>query len=275
MCGKSNLEQDPDTFDTWFSSGQWPFATLRVNQPGDYEYFYPTSVMETAYDILPWWVCRMVMLGLYITGDVPFHTVYYHGLVRDAKGQKMSKSKGNVVNPLKMVDQYGADALRMALVYGAGAGNDQSLSEDKIRGMRNFANKLWNIGRFIEMSYQPIPMYDEKLHKKLKNSNDKRIISELNMLVAGVTKDMEGYRFSDAVQKIYDFTWHTLADVHLEKNKERFKEGDMQAIAVLRHVFFIILKLLHPFMPFITEELYQKVPGWHGTPLIVSPWPGK
>lgn len=304
-CGSSKLTQDTDTFDTWFSSGQWPFATLRATSdkqkviskdktdsslsliasrlslPSDFDYFYPTSVMETAYDILPWWVCRMIMLGLYVTGDVPFHTVYYHGLIRDANGQKMSKSKGNVINPLKMVDQYGADALRMALVYGTAAGNDQALSEDKIRGMRNFANKLWNIGRFIEMNLQAqnsnvkTQMYDEKMHKKLKNPHDKRIISELNMLASGVTQDMESYRFSEAAQKIYDFTWHTLADVHLEKNKERFKEGDLQALAVLCHVYLTILKLLHPFMPFVTEKIYQKIPGWNKIPLIISSWPSK
>ncbi len=280
-CSSTDVKQDEDTFDTWFSSGQWPFATLRVNQPGDYEYLYPTSVMETAYDILPWWVCRMIMLGLYVTGDVPFRTVYYHGLVRDEKGQKMSKSRGNVINPLKMVDQYGADALRMALVYGTAAGNDQSLSEDKIRGMRNFANKLWNIGRFINLTIQqynnttiqPLPFYDQTTHKELKNPNDKRIISELNMLVAGVTKDIERYRFSDAAQKIYDFTWHTLADVHLEKNKDRFKEGDARALAVLRHVFLTILKLLHPFMPFVTEEIWGKLPKKTTEPLIISRWP--
>ncbi len=306
-CGGTNLEQDPDTFDTWFSSGQWPYATLlaqsgnpksqapnskqienfkfqisnlRTKTTGtDFDYFYPTSVMETGYDILPWWVCRMIMLGLYMTGDVPFRTVYLHGLVRDAKGQKMSKSKGNVVNPLEMIDKYGADALRIALVYGTAAGNDQSLSEDKIRGMRNFANKLWNIGRFIEMNLRAqnsnvkTQMYDEKMHKTLKNPNDKRIISELNMLASGVTKDMESYHFSDAAQKIYDFTWHTLADVHLEKNKDRFKEGDVQALAVLRHVFLTILKLLHPFMPFLTEELWSSLPRQHTDPLIVSSWP--
>ncbi|MBI4066231.1 class I tRNA ligase family protein, partial [Candidatus Gottesmanbacteria bacterium] len=166
--------------------------------------------------------------------------------------------------------------------------NDQSLSEDKIRGMRNFANKLWNIGRFIEMNLQAqnsnppagragvkAQMYDKNMHKKLKNPNDKRIISELNMLIASVTKNMEHYRFSDAAQKIYDFTWHTLADVHLEKNKDRFKEGDAQALAMLRHVFLTILKLLHPFMPFVTEEIWGKLPRKTSDPLIISSWPGK
>lgn len=316
-CGGSNLEQDTDTFDTWFSSGQWPFATLLTQRKNpksqlpnpkqienfklkienlkkkvtgtDFDYFYPTSVMETGYDILPWWVCRMIMLGLYATGDVPFRTVYLHGLVRDTHGQKMSKSKGNVINPIVMSDTYGADALRLALVYGTAAGNDQSLSEDKIRGMRNFANKLWNIARFIEMNLEAsnlkspfdkaqgkqIPNYNEKFHKTLKNSNDKRIVSELNMLVAGVTKDMERFRFSDAAQKVYDFAWHRLADIHLEKNKDRFQAGDLQALSVLRHVFMTILSLLHPFMPFITEELWRIISGGQKNPLITSPWPGK
>lgn len=286
-CESTHLTQDTDNFDTWFSSGQWPFATLQATsdrrqeigtEKNDFDYFYPTSVMETGYDILPWWVCRMIMLGLYMTGNVPFTTIYLHGLVRDSKGQKMSKSKGNVINPLEMIEKYSADGLRMALVYGTAAGNDQSLSEDKIRGMRNFANKLWNIGRFIEINFesiQKIPFYDEKIHKELKNPNDKRIISELNMLIASVTKNMERFRFSDAAKRVYDFTWHTLADVHLEKNKDRFKEGDIYALSVLRHTFFMILKLLHPFMPFVTEELYEKTPGWNKIPLIISKWPGK
>lgn len=278
-CGGTNLEQDTDTFDTWFSSGQWPFATLKATSPEDYARFYPTSVMETGYDILPWWVCRMLMLGTYLTDDVPFKTVYLHGLVRDAKGQKMSKSKGNVINPLLMVDTYGADALRMALVFGTGAGNDQSLSEDKIRSMRNFANKLWNIDRFIKMNLQnsnlksQIPTYNPVLHKSLKSPNDKRIITELNMLTSKVTKQIETYRFSDAAQSIYDFAWHRVADIHLEKNKERFKNGDLQALSVLHHVFLTILKLLHPFMPFISEHLWNELPKKTKTPLIISQWP--
>lgn len=282
-CQKASLTQDTDTFDTWFSSGQWPFATLSANKPGDFDYFYPTSVMETGYDILPWWVCRMAMLGLYMTSDAPFRTVYLHGLVRDAKGQKMSKSKGNVINPLKMVDQYGADALRFALIFGTAAGSDQALSEDKIRGMRNFANKLWNIGRFLQMniaeyqktSLHPLPWYNETMHAALADQHDKRIITELNMMIATTTKYMENYRLSDAAKKIYDFTWHRVADVHLEKNKDRFKAGDEQSLAVLRHVLFQVLKTLHPFMPFVTETIYQQIPGWDGTPLIISSWPGR
>lgn len=277
-CGKTNLEQDTDNFDTWFSSGQWPYATLQAtNDPADYKYFYPTSVMETGYDILPVWVCRMMMLGLYATKKVPFETVYLHGLVRDAKGQKMSKSKGNVINPLQMVDLYGADALRMALVFGTGAGNDQALSEDKIRGMRNFANKLWNMARFILMNFDnantSIPFYDDKMSKELVNTDDKEIISELNTLISEATRAIEKYNFSDAGQKIYEFSWHRVADIHLEKNKERFQSGDIQALAVLRHVYLVILRLLHPFMPFVTEEIWSKIPRKYTDPLIISPWP--
>jgi len=277
-CGNTTLEQDTDVFDTWFSSGQWGFATLKAAKPDDYDYFYPTSVMETGYDILPIWVCRMMMLGIYATGSVPFTTVYLHGLVRDAKGQKMSKSKGNVINPIKMIDAYGADALRMALVYGTGAGNDQSLSEDKIRGMRNFANKLWNMGRFLEMSLTSaadiVPYYDQDMHAKLTNPNDKRIIAELNMLVSQVTKHMEAYRFSDVAQAVYEFAWHRVADVHIEKNKDRLRSGDVHAIAVFRHVLITILKLLHPFMPFVTEALWTQIPKKTDAPLIISTWPG-
>ncbi|MEK7533338.1 MAG: valine--tRNA ligase, partial [Patescibacteria group bacterium] len=278
-CDSTHITQDTDTFDTWFSSGQWPFATLKACQPNDYDYFYPTSVMETGYDILPWWVCRMLMLGIHLTGQVPFETVYLHGLVRDGKGQKMSKSKGNVINPLDMIDKYGADALRMALVFGTGAGNDQSLAEDKIRGMRNFANKLWNIARYIEMiavnvpAQTAIPLYDAALHKNLTDANDKRIISEVHMLAVQVTKYMDSHRYSDAALTIYEFAWHRLADVHLEKNKERFRTGDALAIAVLRHVFLIILKLTHPFMPFVTEEIWSKLPKQTNDPLIISSWP--
>ncbi len=274
-CSKADLVQDTDTFDTWFSSGQWPFATLAATGNDDLQYFYPTSVMETGYDILPWWVCRMAMLGVYAMGDVPFQTVYLHGLVRDAKGQKMSKSKGNVINPLKMIDQYGTDALRMALVFGTAAGNDQSLSEDKIRGMRNFANKLWNIARFIQMSSEgvSIPYYDTALHKKLTDPHDKRIITELTMLTSRITKQMETHRLSDAAQELYEFAWHRLADVHLEKNKERFKAKDPLALAVLTHVYTRILVLLHPFMPFVTEALWKSTNVKSHTPLLVTQWP--
>jgi valyl-tRNA synthetase len=194
----------------------------------------------------------------------------------------MSKSKGNVVNPIEMADKYGADALRMSLVFGTAAGNDQSLTEDKIRGMRNFANKLWNIGRFFIMNMEnlpdkgaSVPFYDLEHHKLLKLPSDKRILSELNMLIAGVTYDLEKYRFSDASQKIYEFAWHRVADIYLEKNKVRFTSGDPIALSVLRYLLINILKLLHPFMPFVTEEIWSRIPSKYDKPLIVSPWPGK
>jgi valyl-tRNA synthetase len=273
--------QETDTFDTWFLSGQWPINTLKSN-PGDFEYFYPTAVLDTLWDILFFWVARMMMFGIYLTGEVPFKVIHLHSRIVDSKGQKMSKSKGNVVNPIEMVDRYGADALRMALIYGSAPGSDIVMSEDKIRGMRNFANKLWNIGRFIKMNFEAlpdkgvsVPAYDLKLHQSLKLPSDKQIISELNMLIAGVTKNLEKYRFSDAAQNLYDFAWHRIADVYLEENKERYKAGDKESLMVLTHVFKTIITLLHPFMPFVTEKIYQELPGYDGTPLIISSWPGQ
>jgi len=275
-CHHTNLVQETDTFDTWFSSSQWPYATLKT-MDNDFAYFYPTSVMETGYDILPWWVCRMIMLGIYVTGKVPFTTVYLHGLVRDAKGQKMSKSKNNAINPIDMIEKYGADALRMTLVFGTAAGSDQSFSEDKIRGMRNFANKLWNIARLLLMNLESanikdLPFYNKEMHKHLPDS-DTQIISKLNDLIHTVTKDIDKYRFSDASQKIYEFAWHRFADQYLEENKERFKNGDIQALSVFRHVLLHILKLLHPFMPFITEHIWNIVPRKTKDPLVISSWP--
>ncbi len=273
-CDSNTLTQDTDTFDTWFSSGQWPYATLNATGKDDYDYFYPTSVMETGYDILPWWVCRMLMLGIHQTGNVPFEAVYLHGLVRDAKGQKMSKSKGNVINPLQMIDLYGADALRMALVFGAGAGNDQALSEDKIRGMRNFANKLWNIARFVTMNIEsagkPVPLFSQKI---INHPEDKKLISELKTLISSTTRDIEKYQFSQAAEKTYEFAWHVLADTYIEKNKERIQKGDEKALMTLTYTLEIILKLLHPFMPFVTEEIWSKIPHNEAGPIIIASWP--
>lgn len=281
QCGGTNLEQDSDTFDTWFSSGQWPFATLKVHKPGDFDYFYPTSVMETGYDILPWWVCRMIMLGLYATGDVPYHTVCLHGLVRDGKGQKMSKSKGNVINPIVMIDQYGADALRMALVYGTALGNDLALSEDKIRGMRNFSNKLWNIGRFIRMNQETFQQqgikvhpFDPKKKRSALHTEEKQYLSKLAMVTAKVAKHIESYRFDQAAAVLYEFIWHEFADNYIEASKERLKSGNADTLAVMQHIFITSLTLLHPIMPFITEEIVKQLQPDH-TPLIVSPWPAR
>lgn len=254
-CGKINLTQDPDNFDTWFSSGQWPFATLKAQKHGDFEYFYPTSVMETAYDILPVWVCRMIMLGLYATHDVPFRTVYFHGLVRDAKGQKMSKSKGNVINPLKMVDLYGADALRFSLVFGTAAGNDQSVSEDKIRGMRNFANKLWNAARFVL-----------SMESKANRTDDKKFNAETQKITNRVTVYMEKYDFNNASELLYESFWHWFCDQAIEEAKK----GKISKTA-MQTGLKTYLKLLHPFIPFVTEEIWGQL--GEKTPLIVSRWP--
>ncbi len=257
--------QDPDTLDTWFSSGQWPFTTLGWGQKDDSDFktFYPTSVMETGYDILFFWVARMIMLGIYATDKVPFETVYLHGLVRDEKGQKMSKSKGNVIDPLVVADQYGADAVRMALVFGTGPGNDANIGESKIKGMRNFTNKLWNIGRFI------VDMAPEtRAERANENKDDKWILEELDKTQEIVTNALENYRFSQAAEELYEFIWHKFADKYVESTKNR--RGEAQG--VLEVVFEESLRLLHPFMPYETEELWQKLPH-KGDSIMVSSWP--
>lgn len=258
--------QDPDTLDTWFSSGQWPFTTLGYGQKDDSDFkkFYPTSVMETGYDILFFWVARMIMLGLYVTDKVPFETVYLHGLVRDEKGQKMSKSKGNAIDPLIAADQYGADAVRMALVFGTGAGNDANIGESKIKGMRNFTNKLWNIGRYVIDMKPEVVNYEAKL-----NEDDKLILKELEGLKANVTKAISDYRFSQASEELYDFIWHKYADKYIEATKDR--RSDAQG--VLEQVLEESLRLLHPFMPLLTEEIWQKLPRKDGESIMVSSWP--
>ncbi len=276
-CNGTRILQETDTFDTWFLSSQWPYTTLGYPDSEDFKYFYPTSVLDTMWDILFFWVARMMMMGAYRTGNVPFKAIHLHSRVVDAHGQKMSKSRGNVVNPIEMVDRYGADALRMALIYGAGPGSDIALSEDKIRGMRNFSNKLWNMGRFLVMNMEntkDVPFYNVDIHNAL-TASDKRIISELNMLTTQITKDLSKYRFSDASQRLYEFAWHKVADVYIEKNKERFTSGDPVALTALRHVILTLMKLLHPFMPFVTEVIWSKIPKKYDKPLIVSPWPGK
>ena len=273
-CGKTKFIQDPDTFDTWFSSAQWSYTALGYPNGKDYKTFYPTSVMETGYEILPIWVARMMMLGIYRTGKVPFRKVFLHGLVRDAFGQKMSKSLGNVVNPLDVIEKYGADALRIALITGSAAGNDISVSEDKIRGYRNFDNKLWNIGRFINIQLETIPnppYYTPKLKGFTKD--DLMILKSLNLLIKKTTNNLDSYRFSDASQDLYQFIWHELADVYIEKIKARLLNNDKTALSVLRHVFLNSLKLLHPFAPFATEALWSQIPRKNKELLITSSWP--
>lgn len=256
--------QDPDTLDTWFSSGQWPFTTLGwPEETADFKYFYPTTVMETGYDILFFWVARMIMLGIYATSKVPFKTVYLHGLIRDQKGQKMSKSKGNVIDPLVVAEKYGADAVRMALVFNSTPGNDVNLGEDKIKGMRNFTNKLWNIGRFI------MDMKPDKINSQPQlSTEDGLIIAKTEEVKKQVNTALESYRFSDGAQILYDFIWHEFADHYIEYAKTRRSETQK----TLEEVFRTSLELLHPFMPFITEELWQRLPHT-GKSLMISNWP--
>ena len=275
-CQGAVFTQDTDTFDTWFSSGQWPYVTLRTTKPGDFEYFYPTSVMETAYDIIPFWVIRMIMLGIYETGKVPFKNVLIHGLVRDKEGQKISKSKGNVIDPIEMTEKYGADALRMAILWGSLIENDISLSEDNVRGQRNFANKVWNIARYILLRENGTPEDKKtgsksKTGKKERNSeSDKWIRKELKATTGKVTRLFEKYRLSEAAEEIYDFIWHKFADVYIEQTKDR----KPQAQKTLNKVLKDSLKLLHPFMPFVTESIWQQMDDKKDSPiLIASSWP--
>jgi valyl-tRNA synthetase len=265
-CAGSKLERDPDVFDTWFSSGQWPYATLQTTKKADFEKFYPTSVMETGRDILFFWVARMIMLGIYSTGKAPFRDVVLHGTVLDPLGKKMSKSRGNVVNPIEIADQYGADAARLALVYGTAFGHDQTLSHPKLQAMRNFTNKIWNIGRFI------IDMKPEKVANKIvSNTDDKWILEEMAKTCGVVTGALEKYRFNDAAEELYEFIWHKFADKYIEMSKNRREDSQK----VLETVFEESLRLLHPFMPFLTEELWQRLPNKSGESIMTSPWPTK
>lgn len=268
-CGGDMYEQDQDVFDTWFSSGQWPFATLMKN-PKDFKNFYPTDVMETGYDILFFWVARMIMLGLYRTGKAPFKDVYLHGLVRDKDRQKMSKSKGNVIDPLGVADTYGTDAVRMALVIGNTAGNDIIISEDKIRGYRNFATKIWNVARFVMMSKKP----EFSKAKITLSPADKKDLANFKKIKAQVTKHLEKYEFHLAGEKLYHFFWHEFADKIIENSKSRLTgENAKDAAAVYGKLETILgecLKMLHPFMPFVTEEIWQKM-GNKGL-LMVEKW---
>lgn len=282
-CGSSNVLQETDTFDTWFLSGQWPLTTLGYPDSEDFKYFYPTSVLDTLWDILFFWVARMMMLGLYLTNEVPFRVVHLHARVVDKTGQKMSKSKGNVINPIEMADKYGADALRMALILGVGPASDICLSEEKVVGMRNFGNKIWNAARFVletQNSNVKTPANVETTagkqnkNSKLKtadinNENDKNIIEKLNITIKEVTKDIEYYRFGRAAETIYEFFWHEFCDKYIESTKDRRSEAQL----TLKYVLAKSMQLLHPFMPFITEEIWSKIPKEGSSPILVSDWP--
>jgi valyl-tRNA synthetase len=278
MYGKGNYEAETDNFDTWFSSGQWPYATLMAT--GDFEAhedqpsFYPTSVMETGRDILFLWVTRMIMFGLFKTGQVPFRTVYLHGLITDDKGKKMSKSKGNVINPLDMTSKYGTDALRLALTIGITAGNDGPLSEPKIEGYRNFCNKLWNVARFIlgqlPAGFVPTtgtnPAQGSSL-PPLHSPADNWMMAKLNAGITDVTAAIEDYRFSEAGQLIYSLLWDDLADWYVEASKLQPNHD------LLVYALETILKLVHPIAPFVSEAIWSEMPWQAKNQLITSDWP--
>jgi valyl-tRNA synthetase len=257
-CGSTKLEQDPDVLDTWFSSGLWPHSTLGwPDKTEDLAYFYPTSVMETAYDILFFWVARMIMMGIENMGDVPFRTVYMHGLIRDEKGEKMSKVKGNVINPLDLIDKYGTDALRIALSTGTSPGNDIKLSDSKLESSRNFCNKLWNASRFILGNIDENSNLD--LSKVKLTTEDRWILSRLNRLIEHVDYLMKDFQFGEALREIHDFVWGEFCDWYIEISKLRLKDKENSPLPVLVHVLDTSLRLLHPAMPFITEEIWQNV----------------
>jgi valyl-tRNA synthetase len=256
-CGSGKLAQDPDMLDTWFSSGLWPHSTLGwPDETEDLKYFYPTSVMETGYDIIFFWVARMIMMGIENTGQVPFDTVYLHGLVRDAKGEKMSKVKGNVINPLETIGEYGTDALRFALSTGTSPGNDMKLTSQKLEMARNFANKLWNASRFVIGSIEAGGDYGAAGSEL--PVEDRWILSRLNRTVADVSGLLGEYQFGEAQRHIYDFLWGEYCDWYIEMAKIRLGKPEMVSpLPVLVRVLEVSLRLLHPFMPFITEELWQ------------------
>ncbi|MDB5190247.1 MAG: valS [Parcubacteria group bacterium] len=263
--------QDPDVLDTWFSSALWTFSTLGwPDESKDLERFHPTSFMSPAYEILPLWVSRMILMSGFHLGQVPFKTVMIHGLVRDSKGRKFSKSIGNGIDPIEMIDKFGADALRMGLLVGTAIGNDVKFDESKIKGYKNFANKLWNITRFILENTEDADLTAELI------SNDTTIREELDAIIADVTKDMDEYRIYLAAEKIYHYIWDRLASELLEESKQIFASEDSTAIAsrktLLRSLLKDSLKILHPIMPFVTEEIWQSLSETEGL-LMITEWP--
>lgn len=273
--------QDEDTLDTWFSSGLWTFSTLgwphsteaSPGKPGpenDFVNYHPTTVLETGYDILFFWVARMVLMSTYLVGQIPFKTVYLHGLVRDTQGRKISKSLGNNIDPVDIITKYGADALRMAMIVGTGPGNDSKVSEDKFKAYKHFANKLWNISRFVIENTEGFSSKKEDIIEEA----DKKIVEEFENITKDITLDMDNFRFYLAAEKIYHYTWHTFADIIIEESKNIFKDDNISESRKTTLLFLLKeqLKVLHPFMPFITEKIWSLIPGDKNL-LIVEPWP--
>ncbi|HXK40313.1 MAG TPA: class I tRNA ligase family protein, partial [Candidatus Paceibacterota bacterium] len=264
-------EQDPDVLDTWFSSALWTFSTLGwPEETSDMARFHPTDVLETGYDILFFWVARMVLMSGFLLGTVPFKTVFLHGLVRDEKGRKLSKSLGNNIDPIDMIQKYGADAVRLSLIVGMAPGTDSKISENKIRGYKHFTNKVWNIARFV------IDSAGDATPGELVAA-DERHREELHAVAHDVTKHIDDYRIDLAADRLYHYVWHTFADDIIEESKPILKDGDARASDSRKRLLMDILKtsltLLHPFMPFITEEIWGHLPETGGKLLMVSPWP--
>ncbi|MBI5003564.1 valine--tRNA ligase [Candidatus Kaiserbacteria bacterium] len=265
--------QDADTLDTWFSSGLWTFSTLGwPDDTADLRDYHPTSVLETGYDIIFFWVARMILMSAFHLGTIPFKNVYLHGLVRDAQGRKMSKSLGNILNPLEMIEKYGADATRLSLIVGASPGNDLKLSEDRVRGYKHFANKVWNVARFV---LESADTYNDATPYV---TEDAEIMREVHRLAEEVSQQIDSYRIDLAADLVYHFIWHRFADEIIEQSKLIIKAGaEEAAIAskqrMLREVLVTLLKLLHPFMPFVTETIWQNLPEKESDLLMVAPWP--
>ena len=262
---------ETDTFDTWFSSSQWPFSTLQAlsatpDHAQDFERFYPTTVMETGYDILPFWVMRMLMMGKYVTGQFPFHKVYLHGLVRDAQGKKMSKSKGNVTNPLEVIEKYGADALRMALVIRSSAGLDKSVGDADFKAARNLTNKIWNAARFISLSIDSAQPSDQTIDELEQLAQDEAFSLHLQAVISQVTTQLTDYKPGLAADTLYAEFWHWFCDSCIEDQKQ-----SKLSLPLLQHGLEVFLKLFHPFMPFVTEAVWQELHP--GQPLAVALWP--
>lgn len=275
-CGSADIEQDPDVLDTWFSSGLWPFSTLGwPDETPDLARYYPTTMMETGYDILFFWVARMVMMGLSFTGEAPFSTIYLHGLVRDEHGQKMSKTKGNVIDPIEVMNEYGTDALRFTLLTGSSPGNDMNLSLERIEANRNFANKIWNAARFLVGNLEGEWPVGAPPREGLALP-DRWIMSRLHHLIANVNRLFEGYLYGEAGRQIYDFLWGEVADWYIEVSKVALYGDDPAAKSTTRHVLSTVLdqclRMLHPFVPFVSEEIWQHIPH-QGQTLMLAEWP--
>ena len=274
-CGSSRLQQDEDVLDTWFSSALWPFSTLGwPEKTPDLEYFYPTSALVTGYDIIFFWVARMIFSGIEFMGEAPFSQVLIHGLLRDEQGRKMSKSLGNGIDPLELIDEYGADALRFSLVFGVGPGADSRFSREKTEAARNFANKIWNAARFVMMNLQG----EEKLDMAGLKPADQWILSRMNGAVSQVTHHLKTGDLMLAAQSIYDFAWDDFCDWYIELSKGDLFGGEedrqAQVRGVLSHVLSVLLRLLHPFMPYLTETVYALMPGHEGASCMLADWPG-